>query len=211
VITLTYILLLGLVGGYIVRDSWRKIRQGQVGRPQDNPSRGLGFWSNLPMQMEFLHSRVRHTVFLPFVLGLLVGLLTAVMGVADGFRLVPVMVYLLGMPAHVAVGTSLFQALFTCAGATLMQAGANHTVALTLALLVAVGSTIGAQIGARLSRLMRGEQLMILLGVLALGVMVKMVVSLVLPPSVPISKVVKLDFAQRIQSVGASFVLLFGR
>ena len=211
VITLTYILMLGLVGGYIVKDSWRKIRGGQFAVPKYKRSPRYALLSNMPLQMDFSHSGVRHPAFLPFVVGLVIGILTAVMGVAGGFILVPVMVYLLRMPAHVAVGTSLFQAVFTCTGATLMQAGTNHTVDLTLALLVAVGSTIGAQIGARLSRHMRGEQLMILLGVLALGVMVKMVFSIVLPPALPISQVAKLDSVQRIQSLSASFVLLFGR
>jgi uncharacterized membrane protein YfcA len=96
--------------------------------------------------------------------------------------LVPAMVYLLGMPAHVAVGTSLFQILFTCIGATVMQAGANHTVDVVLALIVALGSTVGAQIGARLGRFLRGEQLMGILGILALVVMLKMSLGLVTRP-----------------------------
>lgn len=211
VITLTYILMLGLVGGYIVRDSWRKLHEGAAAGPKPGRVYTRGFLAKLPMQMEFPHSRVQHPFFLPFLLGLLVGLLTAVMGVAGGFMLVPMMVYLLRMPAHVAVGTSLFQALFTCAGATLMQAGANHTVDLTLALLVAVGSTIGAQAGARLSRLLRGEQLMIILGVLALGVMVKMILSVVLAPSMPLSQIAKADFLQPIQQVGTWLLLKAAR
>lgn len=211
VITLTYIVMLSFVGSYIVYDSWRKLRRGQLIRPEYSGSGGCAFFSKLPMQMEFPHSRVRHPVFLPFVLGLLVGVLTAVMGVAGGFILVPMMVYLLRMPAHVAVGTSLFQAVFTCAGATFMQAGTNRTVDLTLALLVAVGSTVGAQIGAHLSRLLRGEQLMILLGILALGVTVKMVAGLVLTPSIPISEIAALNFVRPIQQVGAWLVLHFGR
>ena len=211
VIELTYVLMLGLVGGYIVRDSWRKILQGQVANPRHSRSRSRGLLSSLPIQMEFPHSGVRHSVFLPFVLCFLVGLLTAVMGVAGGFILVPMMVYMLSMPAHVAVGTSLFQALFTCAGATLMQAGSNRTVDLVLAMIVAVGSTFGAQIGARLSRHLRGEQLMILLGILALAVMFKMVVGLIVPPSIPISEIAALNFLPPIQHVGAGFVLHFGR
>jgi len=211
VIELTYVLMLGLVGGYIVRDSWRKIRQGQVANPKHSPSRSRGLLSSLPIQMEFPHSGVRHSVFLPFMLCFLVGVLTAVMGVAGGFILVPMMVYMLSMPAHVAVGTSLFQALFTCAGATLMQAGSNRTVDVVLAMIVAVGSTFGAQIGARLSRHLRGEQLMILLGILALAVMFKMVVGLIVPPSIPISEIATVNFLPPIQHVGAGFVLHFGR
>ncbi len=211
VIELTYVVMLGLVGGYIVRDSWRKMRNGLIARPMYEGLPRRSFLSYLPLQMDFPHSGVRHSVFVPFVLCLLVGLLTAIMGVAGGFVLVPMMVYLLRMPAHVAVGTSLFQALFTCAGATIMQAGSNHIVDLVLALLVAVGSTIGAQIGARLSRLMRGEQLMILLGVLALGVMFKIMADLALPPSVPISQIARLDLVQPIQHIAAWFVFVSGR
>ncbi|MFP5206340.1 MAG: sulfite exporter TauE/SafE family protein [Acidobacteriota bacterium] len=192
-ITLTYIVMLGLVGAYILRDSWRKMRSGLISRPRyDGPST-LSWLLNLPLQIEFPHSGVRHSAFVPFALCLLVGVLTAIMGVAGGFVLVPMMVYLLRMPAHVAVGTSLFQALFTCAGATVMQAGDNQIVDVVLALLVAVGSTLGAQMGARLSRHLRGEQLMILLGILALGVMADMVAGLVLGPSVTISQIAELN------------------
>lgn len=211
VIELTYVVMLGSVGGYIIRDSLRKLRKGLIARPVRDGLPRRSFLSYLPLQMDFPHSGVRHSVLVPFVLCLMVGLLTAIMGVAGGFILVPMMVYLLRMPAHVAVGTSLFQALFTCAGATVMQAGSNHIVDLVLALLVALGSTIGAQIGARLSRLMRGEQLMILLGFLALAVMFKMVADLALPPSVPISQIAKVDLTQPIRQMAAGLVFLSWR
>ncbi len=211
VITLTYILMLGLVGGYIVNDSWGKIRGGQLAAPKHHRRAKRALLSRLPWQMDFARSGVRHPAYLPFVLGLLMGILTAVMGVAGGFILVPMMVYLLRMPAHVAVGTSLFQAVFTCSGATLMQAGTNHTVDLTLALLVALGSTFGAQIGARLSRFLHGEQLMIVLGVLALGVMVKMAADLVVPPSVPISETARLGFVWAVQHLSSLYFLQLWR
>ena len=113
--------------------------------------------------------------------------MTALMGVGGGFIMVPAMVYLLRMPAHVAVGTDLFQILFTCMGVTLMQAASNHNVDVVSALLLAAGSTIGAQLGARASRYLRGEQLLIVLGVLALIVCLKMTVGITLLPSNPLS------------------------
>ncbi len=211
VISLTYIVMLGLVGGLIIRDSWRKMRSGLIARPKRNGQEKISVLSRLPLQMEFPHSGVRHSIFLPFVLCLLVGILTAIMGVAGGFVLMPMMVYLLRMPAHVAVGTSLFQALFTCAGATVMQAGSNHIVDLVLALLVAIGSTIGAQVGAQLSRYLRGEQLMILLGFLALGVMFKMVADIVITPMDPIAQIAQIDFARPLQHVAAGWIFFSGR
>ena len=105
------------------------------------------------------------------------------MGVGGGFIMVPMMVYLLRIPPHVAVGTGLFQVLFTFAGVTYLQATTNHTVDLVLAVLLAAGSTIGAQIGARVSRFLRGDQLLIILASLALLVAGQMVASIVKTPS----------------------------
>ncbi len=181
-ISLTYIVVLGLVGGFIVRDSIRKMRRGLMAPKARKPGHTRAILSRLPLQVEFPRSGVRHSLMVPFVLCCCVGVLTSVMGVGGGFMMVPMMVYLLRMPAHVAVGTDLFQILFTCAGATIMQATTNYTVDLVLALFIATGSTIGAQIGARLTRLLRGEQLMIILGILALAVMLKMAVSVGLTP-----------------------------
>ena len=137
--------------------------------------------------MDFPRSQVRHSVIVPFVLGGIVGILAAIMGVGGGFIIIPMMVYLLRMPMHKAVGTSLFQILFTSAGVTFLQATTNHTVDLMLALLLAAGSTIGAQIGARVGRLLRGDQLKILLASVVLVVMVKMAVGLLMTPSLQIT------------------------
>jgi hypothetical protein len=112
----------------------------------------------------------------------LVGTLAAIMGVGGGFLMVPMMVYLLGMPMHAAIGTDLFQIFFTCIGVTFMQATTNQTVDLVLALPLAAGSAIGAQMGARVSRYLRGEQLRILLALLVLLVTAKMLSGLVFTP-----------------------------
>jgi uncharacterized membrane protein YfcA len=106
------------------------------------------------------------------------------MGVGGGFIMVPIMVYMLRMPMHVVVGTSLFQILFTCVDVTIMQSISNHTVDLVLAILLLLGSTIGAQFGARLSRRLKGDQLKILLASLVLVVMVQMLLGLILSPDI---------------------------
>ena len=178
------------MGSFTLRDSVKKLRRGRHGAQGHDSVRGAtAILDRLPFQMEFARSGVRHSMLVPFGLCCLVGIMTAVMGVGGGFIMVPMMVYLLRMPAHVAVGTDLFQIMFTCIGATVMQAATNHTVDVVLAVLIAAGSTIGAQIGARVSRHLRGEQLLIVLGVLALAVGLKMAVGIVLPPPNPLSGV----------------------
>jgi len=182
-ITITYIVVLGLVGGSMFAASLQNLRRGPMAAKIHRPPSRPGLLKRLPLQVYFQRSNVRHSLLVPFLLCVAVGILASIMGVGGAFMMVPMMVYLLGMPAHVAVGTSLFQTLFTCAGVTYMQSTANHTVDLVLALLLAVGSTIGAQIGARLTRFMRGDQLLIILASLALLVFLKMVIGVLVTPA----------------------------
>ena len=102
--------------------------------------------------------------------------------------MVPVMVYVLRMPMHVVVGTSLFQILFTCIEVTFLQAYTNHTVDFILAVLLLLGSTLGAQIGTVFGRKLKGEQLRILLAGIVLIVTVKIVLELTLTPSLLLSQ-----------------------
>ena len=183
VIKLAYILVLGGLGSYMFLQSLKTLRRGAVVAKSGKAPKGQSFLRRLPWQMDFPRSRVRHSILVPLFFAAIVGILASIMGVGGGFIMLPMMVYLLGMPTHVAVGTSLFQILFLCAGVTYMQATMNHTVDLILVLPLALGSAVGAQIGARLSRLLRGEQLMILLATLVLAVTGKMTSGLVLKPS----------------------------
>ena len=79
-----------------------------------------------------------------------VGLLAAIMGVGGGFIMIPAMIYLLGVPTNVVVGTSLFQIMFVTGLTTLLHATTNRTVDAVLALLLIIGGVVGAQIGVRI-------------------------------------------------------------
>lgn len=186
-ITVTYVVVLGSVGAYMFFESLSALRRrGTVPRKAGKPGK-KGFLARLPFQMDFPTAGVRHSVFVPFALCALVGILAAIMGVGGGFIMVPMMVYLLRMPMHVAVGTDLFQIFFTCAGVTFLQATTNHTVDIVLAILLMVGSTVGAQVGARVGKRLHGDQLKILLASIVLLVMVKMAWSLVAAPATLLS------------------------
>ena len=147
------------------------------------------FLKSLPFQTRFEKSGVTHSVLVPLILGCFVGVLAAIMGVGGGFLMVPIMFYILRMPMHVIVGTSLFQILFTCIEVTFLQSYTNHTVDFTLAVLLLLGSTVGAQIGAVFGRKLKGEQLKILLALIVLVVTVKIIFELTLTPSLLISQV----------------------
>ncbi|OIQ52377.1 MULTISPECIES: sulfite exporter TauE/SafE family protein [Pseudodesulfovibrio] len=187
-INITYVLMLGGVGSYMFIESVQSLRkkapEADAPAKPVKKSRYAAMMEALPFQTDFVKSGVRLSMLMPLVLGVLVGVLAAIMGVGGGFIMVPIMVYLLRMPMHVVVGTSLFQILFTCINVTILQSYTNHTVDFVLAVLLLLGSTLGAQFGTRISRKLKGEQLKILLATLVLAVMVKMLLNLLVTPDV---------------------------
>lgn len=184
-IKVTYVLMLGFIGLYMFQESLQALRKKTVtATVTTKESRYNQLVQKLPWQTDFTKSGVRLSVLMPLVLGTFVGVLAAIMGVGGGFIMVPVMVYLLRMPMHVVVGTSLFQILFTCVNVTIMQAHTNHNVDFILALILLLGSSLGAQLGAKVSKRLKGDQLKILLASLVLVVMVKMLLDLLLTPDV---------------------------
>ena len=186
-IKITYVLMLGFVGSYMFIESLQALRKQKKPPSEVSPQKQSKYAmivNRLPWQTNFEKSGIRLSVLMPLVLGTFVGILAAIMGVGGGFIMVPVMVYLLRMPMHVVVGTSLFQILFTCIDVTIMQAYSNHTVDFILALILLLGSTLGAQFGARVSKKLKGDQLKILLASLVLFVMVKMLLDLLIHPHI---------------------------
>jgi uncharacterized membrane protein YfcA len=137
----------------------------------------------LPLKMRFRKSRLYISALLPLAAGFVVGVLAAIMGVGGGFVLVPAMIYLLGMPTSVVIGTSLFQIIFVAANVTLLQATQNQTVDIVMALLLLTGSVIGAQFGSRLVSRIPADTLRILLAGMVLLVCGKLFVDLFARPS----------------------------
>jgi len=185
VIKMTYVLMLGIVGAYMFYEGLTSLRKRKEGAapPAADETAVTRFLARLPLQTRFAKSGVTHSALLPVIFGGFVGVLAAVMGVGGGFLMVPVMVYILRMPMHVVVGTSLFQILFNCIEVTFLQATTNHNVDFVLAVLLLLGSTIGAQVGAVFGRKLKGEQLKVILASIVLAVTVKMVFELTLPPA----------------------------
>ncbi|MBI4690882.1 MAG: sulfite exporter TauE/SafE family protein [Nitrospirae bacterium] len=189
VIKMTYVLMLGIVGTYMFIESLASMRKAKkkgdvkLTEPTQKDSAFGRFLKSLPLQTHFEKSGVTHSLLLPVIFGGFVGVLAAIMGVGGGFLMVPVMVYILRMPMHVVVGTSLFQILFNCIEVTFLQAYTNHTVDFILAVLLLLGSTVGAQIGTVFGRKLKGDQLKIILAVIVLVVTVKIVFELTLTPS----------------------------
>jgi uncharacterized membrane protein YfcA len=182
-VQLSYVLFLGFIGTTMFVESTRAIwlsrRQGvvQVRRAHEH-----SWIHNLPFKVKFRKSGLYISVLPPLFVGAFVGILAAIMGVGGGFILVPAMIYLLGVPTRVVVGTSLFQIIFVTGFTTIMHAVNSQTVDMLLAFLLIIGGVIGAQIGTRLSVRLKAEQLRVLLAMLVLAVSIKIGFDLLLMP-----------------------------
>jgi len=180
-IRLSYVVFLGIIGSLMFVESTRALLRQRRGAPRRRMRQH--YWVHgLPFKMRFRRSKLYISALPPLGVGFVVGLLAAIMGVGGGFVMVPAMIYLLGMPTAVVVGTSLFQITFVTAAVTIMHSINTQTVDVLLALLLLPGSVIGAQIGSRVGVNLKAEQLRFLLAAMVLAVCIKLGIDLFLTP-----------------------------
>ncbi|MBN2752485.1 MAG: sulfite exporter TauE/SafE family protein [Rhodospirillaceae bacterium] len=186
-IRLSYVVFLASVGGLMLVESVislvkaRGVSASAAAKPRG--AENFAWATRLPLLMRFPKSGLYISALLPLAMGVLVGILVAIMGVGGGFIMVPAMIYLLGMPTQVVIGTSLFQIIFVTMSTTFMQATLNHNVDAVLTILLMVGGVLGAQWGARVGAKLGGRHLRILLALMVLVVCFGLVDELVTTPS----------------------------
>ena len=182
VIKLSYVFFLGIIGILML---WESVRTYVRSRKKEFYRRKLhvhNWFHGLPLKMRFRRSKLYISALVPFSLAAFVGVLSAIMGVGGGFIMIPAMIYLLGMPTSVVIGTSLFQIIFVTANVTLLQSVQTQTVDFLLAGTLLFGAVIGAQIGTRFSGMLRGEQLRGLLALVVILVSIRIGFELIAMP-----------------------------
>ena len=183
VIKLSYFLFLSIIGTIMFVESFRlilKVRRGKISRGKLHQHNWL---HGLPFKTRFRKSKLYISIIPPLLIGVIVGILAALMGIGGGFIIVPAMIYLLGMPTSLVVGTSLFQIIFVASNTTILQASQNQTVDIILAFLLLLGSVIGVQIGSKFSNYLKGEHLRLFLSIIILIVGFILLSDLILTPS----------------------------
>ena len=185
-VSLSYVILLGVVGALMLIESVQKLLPKKGAAPVSMRRGGQHTWiEGLPLKQRFRHSKIYVSAIPPVALGGFVGWLTAIMGVGGGFLLVPAMIYLLRLPTRIVIGTSTFQIVCITAFTTVLQSIQNHSVDIMLSLPLMFGGVIGAQLGVGFSERLKAEQLRALLALLVIAVAVRMALGLVVPPSFP--------------------------
>jgi uncharacterized protein len=179
VINILYVLLLGSIGIIMARESLQAIQAERSGQPiPARKRRHHPLVASLPLRWRFYRSGLYISPLAPLLLGMVVGVLTMLMGIGGGFLLVPAMLYILGMSANVVVGTSLFQILFVTMSSTMMHAMTTKAVDIVLAALLLLGSVTGAQIGAKLAQKASPTRLRLALALIVLMVALRMALGL---------------------------------
>ena len=166
-----YVVFLGIIGGLMFWESLSALLK-STGGGDPKRRRALRAWTRvLPFKRRFPRSGLYISFIPPILIGFFVGFVAAVLGIGGGFILAPAMVYLLGIPTRVMVGTSLFQIIFLTAFVTFLQATINQTVDLILAAVLMVGGVVGARLGAKAGQHLNAAQLRFLLAlvILAMG------------------------------------------
>ena len=183
VINILYVVLLGTIGSLMLRETIQTMRAGaNDSKPRAAKRRHHPLVSSLPLRWRFYRSGLYISPLAPLVLGVIVGILTMLMGVGGGFILVPAMLYILGMSAGVVVGTSLFNILFVTMASTMVHALTTEAVDIVLAGILLLGSVTGAQFGAKIATTLKPELLRLALALIVLAVALRMAFGLGIRP-----------------------------
>ena len=179
-ISISYVLILILVGFYMLKESissLKYISDGKIKKLHDH-----AWFHGLPFKLKFRKSHLYISVLPPIIIGLIAGILSSVMGVGGGFILIPAMIYILGMPTQIVVGTSLMQIIFVTLVSTIMHSYINQTVDVVLSSLLLLGAVIGAQIGTRVMIRLKGEQIRFLFAIIIILVAIVLLLELLVTP-----------------------------
>ena len=168
VIGLAYVVILIIIGAFTL---WESLRAMQLVQTEQMAAKdALAFQGVTRRVARF---RVPPLISLPdsgiesislwVIVGVsfLTGLLAGVLGVGGGFIRMPMLIYLVGAPTHVAIGTDLFEVVISAGFGTVTH-GLKGNVDILMALVMQTGAAIGAQIGATSTRFFAGPRIRLL-------------------------------------------------
>lgn len=180
VVRVSYVLLLGFIGTSLLSESIKTIRNAKNPKILKRSKSNIGYL--LPLKMRFPRSKLYISILPPVIIGFVIGILSAIMGVGGGFLLVPALIYIVNMPPSLVVGTSIFQVLILASTTAFMQSTSNGGLDVVLSSILIIGAVIGAQVGLFFGRRLRGEQLRILLGLVIIALTLVLALELFLTP-----------------------------
>lgn len=177
-----YVVLLGWIGGLMLKDALTELGFLKPAERAEERPRHNRWIASLPLRWRFYSSGIYISPLAPLALGFAAGVLTLLLGVGGGFILVPAMIYLLGMPARVVIGTSLVMILAVSGATTMVHAMTTRSVDIVLAALLLIGGVVGAQYGAILASRIKPDLLRLALAIIIMLVALRMLLGLAWQP-----------------------------
>ncbi len=204
-----YLILLALIAWMVFADVAKKKKKEReakaAGQEIDQLATGIEWHKTLhkikiPPMVHFKEAQVYCTAWLPILVSFLTGWLAGILGIGGGLIRMPALIYFVGCPTHVAVGTDLFEVMISglYGAATYTYKGRTELVA---AIIMLVGASIGAQVGTVATKYIKGYGIRIAFGLAVIGCFLSIVLKLI-AKAVPASQGYLYD--------GAATVLVLG-
>jgi uncharacterized membrane protein YfcA len=182
-----YLILLGLIAWLVFADVLQKRRKERearaTGKLQPDAVGGIQWHKTfhklkIPPIMHFKEAGIRCSMWLPVIVSFFTGWLAGILGIGGGLIRMPSLIYLIGVPTHVAVGTDLFEVAISglYGAASYTYKGRTELVA---AVIMLVGASVGAQIGSVATKYVRGYGIRLFFGVAVVGCGVSVALKLI--------------------------------
>ena len=187
VIPYIYVAVLLLLGSFLVYDYFKTRRRAAQAGNQGEAVSTAGLTQRvqslripphsvklpgLPARSTYIALKVsgieRISIFVPILVGFGIGFFAGLLGAGGGFILMPVLVFVMGIPTTVAIGTDLFQVIIIGSWGTLLYALGNNVDPL-MALIILAAASVGSQIGATATRFVDPGRIRILYGITVLS------------------------------------------
>ncbi|HUT51756.1 MAG TPA: sulfite exporter TauE/SafE family protein [bacterium] len=166
-----YVVFLLLIGSYVLYDYityvFKKSKAAKAGEPATVQHETFAHKLqriNIPPMIHFKASKITCSLWLPVMVGLATGIVASVLGVGGGFIRMPALIYLVGCPTLVAVGTDLFEVMITGAYGAFTY-GIKGRVDLVAAIWMLFGAAVGAQMGTVAVKYVRGYSIRLLFAI----------------------------------------------
>ncbi len=189
-----YLILLALIAWMVFADVAKKKKKERAakaaGQEIDALATGIEWHKTLhklkiPPMVHFKEAQIYCTAWLPILVSFLTGWLAGILGIGGGLIRMPALIYFVGCPTHVAVGTDLFEVMISglYGAATYTYKGRTELVA---AIIMLVGASIGAQVGTVATKYIKGYGIRIAFGLAVIGCALSIILKLVakaVPPA----------------------------
>lgn len=167
-----YVAILVLIGGFVFYESFKAVKShknreeipAKEALALTRPSKRIHRFQVPPM-ISLRTSGIRVSLWVILGMGFFTGILSGFLGVGGGFIRMPALIYGLGIPTHIAIGTDLFEIMFSSGYGTLTHA-LKGNVDILIALIMHTGAAIGAQFGASATTRFSGPKIRLAFSVL---------------------------------------------